>query len=169
MRKHPSDIPLLAGHFCETMSRRMGCGPIRFDSAGLKALEAYLWPGNVRELKNVISRAILRAKSEQPDSETIALKLEHLGEEFRTSSGAVGSHSSPGVSGAPDARLAPEGQPAGTLRESVDAFQTQCVEHALKTNGWVWSHAAQSLGMHRANFHRLATRLGFKRPPAGPG
>ncbi len=57
----------------------------------------------------------------------------------------------------------------GSLSDSVSAFQTHCVEQALISNGWIWSHAAKSLGMHRANFHRLATRLGFKKPTPGPG
>jgi anaerobic nitric oxide reductase transcription regulator len=169
LRKHPTDIPLLGGHFCETMARRMGCGPIRLESAVQKALEAYPWPGNVRELKNVMSRAILRAKSEQVGTKTVVLRIEHLGEEFRGAEHApqetMQAHSSDSGS---DVQSGSSSIPmTGSLRDSVDAFQTQCVKHALQSNNWVWSHAAKSLGMHRANFHRLATRLGFARPKQG--
>ncbi len=168
LRKHPTDIPLLAGHFCESMARRIGCGPVRLEPSVLDALDLYPWPGNVRELKNVISRAILRARSQQGDSDTVVLQLDHLGEEFREPEDLEQSRIPGRVAGSPPSEAQAAIPLTGSLRESVDAFQTQCVQHALESNSWIWSHAAKSLGMHRANFHRLATRLGFKRPPAGP-
>ncbi len=51
----------------------------------------------------------------------------------------------------------------GTLRESVASFQRDCVLEALEANAGVWARAAADLGMHRANFHRLAKRMGLKR------
>jgi anaerobic nitric oxide reductase transcription regulator len=171
LRKHPTDIPLIAGHFCEGIARRLGCGPIRFEPAVGDALDAYPWPGNVRELKNVISRAVLRAKAQTSGAGTVVVELRHLGEEFRTitakAPGIAGPSSPLGVSLADTGRFSPA--ETGSLRESVDAFQSHCVEQALKSNDWVWSHAATALGMHRANFHRLATRLGFSKYTSGPG
>jgi transcriptional regulator with GAF, ATPase, and Fis domain len=46
-----------------------------------------------------------------------------------------------------------------TLGESIEHFQRRCAEHALAESGGVWSWAASALGMHRANFHRLAKRM----------
>lgn len=168
LRKHPADIAPIAGHFCESIARRLGCGPIRLESAVRDALESYTWPGNIRELKNVISRAVLRAKAASPDSKTVAVQTLHLGEEFRPEEVSVPDEQE-AIPIAVDDAVPFSVAETGSLRDSVDAFQTHCVKQALVENGWIWSHAAESLGMHRANFHRLATRLGFKKPTPGPG
>ncbi|MCP5024112.1 MAG: AAA domain-containing protein, partial [bacterium] len=169
LREHSTDIPLIVGHICEGISRRLGCGPIRLESSTHDALEAYQWPGNVRELKNVISRAVLRAKTQSPEGKTVALELRHLGEEFRNMGGVPSAKTKPSKIQYPRSQEPFSVANTGSLRDSVDAFQTHCVEQALASNNWIWSHAAESLGMHRANFHRLATRLGFKKPTPGPG
>ncbi|MCA9000385.1 MAG: nitric oxide reductase transcriptional regulator NorR [Planctomycetes bacterium] len=167
LKNHQSDIPLIAGHFCEGLARRLGCGPIRMEPAVLESLDGYPWPGNVRELKNVISRAVLRAKAQTEGPGTVVLTVDHLGAEFRQVSG--GSRILHGRT--PSLEATGPTVPSGSysLREAVDEFQVQCVRRALESSDWVWSRAASSLGMHRANFHRLATRLGFRRPKPGPG
>jgi two-component system response regulator HydG len=56
LRKRRQDIPLLAGHFLERLSR--GAPQERtLSDEGLKAMLAYDWPGNVRELENCLERA----------------------------------------------------------------------------------------------------------------
>ncbi|MFW5845721.1 MAG: nitric oxide reductase transcriptional regulator NorR, partial [Planctomycetota bacterium] len=55
------DIRLLAGWFLDNARRRLGCGPLRLDSAARTLLQRQPWPGNVRELDNVLARAALRA------------------------------------------------------------------------------------------------------------
>jgi formate hydrogenlyase transcriptional activator len=59
LRERSSDIPLLAKHFLEVYSRRMGKNiePIRADV--LEQLCRYPWPGNVRELEHFIERAVI--------------------------------------------------------------------------------------------------------------
>ena len=154
LREHPSDISLLAGHFCERAKRSLGTGPIRLDPGAQSALEAYAWPGNVRELENVISRAIMRAMAGTRPGQTLVLLGEHLGEEFREPKLPASVATTP----APKRSLR-----TGTLRESVESYQRDCVLEALEANAGVWSRAAADLGMHRANFHRLAKRLGLER------
>lgn len=53
------DIILLAGHFLEKCSRRLGKKISGFDSDAAAKLVQYSWPGNVRELENVIERAVV--------------------------------------------------------------------------------------------------------------
>lgn len=156
LREHPTDISLLAGHFCERAKRSLGTGPIRLTPGAQRALESYPWPGNVRELENVISRAVLRAMVVGEAGETIALETVHLGEEFSTTPSKAELQGTPNPNADSPLR--------GTLRESVEGFQRECVLHALGANNGVWSRAASDLGMHRANFHRLAQRLGIERP-----
>jgi DNA-binding NtrC family response regulator len=56
LRERRQDIPLLAGHFLERLSRTSGQERSLSDDA-LKAMLAYDWPGNVRELENCLERA----------------------------------------------------------------------------------------------------------------
>lgn len=56
LRERRQDIPLLAAHFLEKLSRSSGQERSLSDDA-MKALLAYDWPGNVRELENCLERA----------------------------------------------------------------------------------------------------------------
>ena len=56
LRERRQDIPLLAGHFLEGLSRSSGQERSITDDA-MKALLAYDSPGNVRELENCLERA----------------------------------------------------------------------------------------------------------------
>lgn len=63
LRSREEDIMLLANHFASRMAYELGHQEVvEFSQATIAALEAYDWPGNVRELKNVIERAVYRAK-----------------------------------------------------------------------------------------------------------
>jgi DNA-binding NtrC family response regulator len=59
LRQRMDDIPLLARHFCRTLSAELGVNPPAINDNELKRLLDYDWPGNVRELKNVIERCLL--------------------------------------------------------------------------------------------------------------
>jgi len=54
LRERTSDIPLLAAHFWQDASARVGSHATLSNDA-LSALARYDWPGNVRELQNVIA------------------------------------------------------------------------------------------------------------------
>src|SRR6476660_5196808 len=56
LRERRQDIPLLAGHFLDRLSRTSGQERTISEEA-LKALLAYDWPGNVRELENCLERS----------------------------------------------------------------------------------------------------------------
>ena len=61
LRDRPDDIPLLAQHFAEEISRGWRREAVRISPAGLEALRRRPWPGNVRELRNAIERAVILA------------------------------------------------------------------------------------------------------------
>jgi anaerobic nitric oxide reductase transcription regulator len=160
LREHPVDVPLLAGHFCERTRRGLGTGPVRLTRDAQRALEVYTWPGNVRELENVISRAVLRAAGGVAPGETIVLEARHLGAEFQAQAGAPGEL----MVRVPESQATQPPERTGPLRDAVEHFQRECILDALEAHVGVWSRAATELGMHRANFHRLAKRLGIRRP-----
>jgi DNA-binding NtrC family response regulator len=56
LRERRQDIPILAAHFLERLSRTADQERTLSDDA-LKAMLAYDWPGNVRELENCLERA----------------------------------------------------------------------------------------------------------------
>ncbi len=60
LRERPEDIPLLAQHFLDELSKREGQRK-QFAPAALQRLAAYRWPGNVRELRNMVCRSYVMA------------------------------------------------------------------------------------------------------------
>jgi DNA-binding NtrC family response regulator len=56
LRERKQDIPLLAAHFLERLSRETGTTHTLSDDA-LRTLVEYEWPGNVRELEHSLDRA----------------------------------------------------------------------------------------------------------------
>jgi len=58
------DIPLLANHFMEEISAKMGKLPLIFTEEAVKKLESCKWTGNVRELRNVVERLAILCDKE---------------------------------------------------------------------------------------------------------
>jgi anaerobic nitric oxide reductase transcription regulator len=151
MRKE--DIPLLAGHFCERIQRRLGLGPVRISPDSYETMTQYDWPGNVRELENVISRAVLKASFGVPRGNPVVIYPSHLGGDF------VPSHLSEGPQ-------PPEEKTVFTkdfsFNDAVRAFKIRMIQKAIDKNNGNWAAAARDLNMHRSNLHNLAKRLGLK-------
>lgn len=61
LRERAEDVPLIAKHFLQEISRREGQVKT-FDPEALNRLSDYGWPGNVRELRNIVHRAYVMAR-----------------------------------------------------------------------------------------------------------
>ncbi len=59
LRDRARDIPLLARHFVESHSRRMGKHIETIPEETMDALVRWKWPGNIRELGNLVERAVI--------------------------------------------------------------------------------------------------------------
>jgi Nif-specific regulatory protein len=59
LRERKADLPLLADHFLEKLSREHHKLIKRISTPAIDMLMSYHWPGNVRELVNVLERAVL--------------------------------------------------------------------------------------------------------------
>ena len=61
LRERPSDVPLLARHFCDKYVAFYRLPPKRLAPALVERLVAYAWPGNVRQLENTLHRGVVLA------------------------------------------------------------------------------------------------------------
>ncbi|MBC7702235.1 sigma-54 dependent transcriptional regulator [Aquabacterium sp.] len=61
LRERAGDVPLIAQHFLQEISRREGQLKT-FDPQALRRLSDFGWPGNVRELRNIVHRAYVMAR-----------------------------------------------------------------------------------------------------------
>lgn len=68
LRERLDDVPLLARHFLEDISRREGRAR-HLDDSAMRQLATYHWPGNVRELRNAIHRAYVMADGDAIDAQ----------------------------------------------------------------------------------------------------
>jgi PAS domain S-box-containing protein len=62
LRERPGDIPLLAQHFLERFSLKLGKRFTKISTQAIRQLEQYDFPGNIRELENLMERAIIMEK-----------------------------------------------------------------------------------------------------------
>ncbi len=119
LRERKADILLLADHFLEKYSIEHHKNIKRISTPAIDMVMAYHWPGNVRELENVIERAVLVCDSN-------VIHGHHLPPTLQTAeaSGTVTNV---------------------TLEESVNAYEKDLIQDALKTTRGNRAKAAKLL------------------------
>ena len=150
LRDRAEDIPLLARHFVERSSRRLGKPIDDIPAESMDALARYDWPGNVRELANVIERAIILA-----DSRKLRIHRDDL------EAARVAAPRGPMATGG-SAVLAHEEPP----RKLVDV-ERAVIKRTLEETNWIVggrSGAAIRLGLSRTTLQARMRRLGITRP-----
>jgi len=120
LRERKDDILLLADHFVERYSGRMGKDVRRISTPAINMMVMYHWPGNVRELENCIERAVLLSTDG-------VIHGHHLPPTLQTSdsSETVGT---------------------GTLEDRVALFERDIIVDALKRTYGNSAAAARDLG-----------------------
>jgi len=78
LNQRHGDIPLLALHFMEEVTAKMGKSILTFSDEALEKLEEYNWTGNVRELRNVIERLAILC-NETVNAAEVAMYVHPLG------------------------------------------------------------------------------------------
>lgn len=121
LRERKCDILMLADHFIEKFSKRMGRKPTRISSAAIDMLVSYHWAGNVRELENCIERAVLLAKGQ-------SIKAHHLPPTLQKKTRA-------------------ESADVATLEDALQALEREMIVDALKETGSNLAEAARRLGL----------------------
>ena len=64
LRERGEDLPLLADHCLDRLTREGGGTRKRLSAEALRTMMAYPWPGNVRELEHALERATLLSEGE---------------------------------------------------------------------------------------------------------
>ena len=136
LRERREDVPLLASHFLNKHTERLGKTIGDFSTVALSVLLQYNWPGNVRELENVIEYAVLLETTE-------TLKVGSLPPELAQT--AASRHTRPALSAivplAEVERLA--------ITDAMDLLANNVAE------------TARALGVHRATLHRKLKKYGL--------
>ncbi|MGY8958220.1 MAG: nitrogen assimilation response regulator NtrX [Alphaproteobacteria bacterium] len=139
------DIPLLAQHFMERISRAKGRLPRLFGDDSLVALQSHTWPGNVWELINVIERLALIAPGKTQDVINASAVVEAVGETTESGGDSL-------MSDVMD-------QP---LREARESFERKyLLFHLTRFDGNI-SRTAAFVEMDRAALHRKLKLLGVR-------
>ncbi len=135
------DIPILVGHFIESIAEAQGLPRKKVSDSAMAALQSYHWPGNVRQLRNVVERLLILASSDE-------VELEDLPSEVSSPDDKTGGSSlHAGIVGLP-------------LREAREAFEREYLIAQINRFGGNISRTASFIGMERSALHRKLKGLG---------
>lgn len=141
LRERQTDISILAGYLLEKVRQQFNSPSLHVHPKALAMLESQPWLGNVRELEHTLTRAALHAIQQQ----SATIEQHHF--DLPNQAGVVKNTSS----------LFPaDSQP---MRQLVESYQKQLIEHALNESGNVWAKAAEFLQMDRGNLYRMGKKF----------
>jgi transcriptional regulator with PAS, ATPase and Fis domain len=142
LRDRREDLPLLAAHFIEKVSREVGKTVRGLTPDALAVLERYHWPGNIRELENIVERAIVLGSGD-------TLTPDELPPDLRRPRG---------VSDLP-VELPGSGL---DLEATLERIEQRYIQAALARTGGVQSRAAQLLGLSFRQFRYKVAKYGAR-------
>jgi two-component system nitrogen regulation response regulator NtrX len=142
LHERREDIPLLAQHFVDQLSRREGAPARTLDAGAIDALAQMEWPGNVRELRNAIERLLI------------------LSSGMRVTAADVSR-----LTGARPADGASLGSllDIETFETFKDAAERAYLLHKLRAFEWNVSETARALDMPRSNLYKKIERYALER------
>jgi DNA-binding NtrC family response regulator len=149
LRERSGDIRLLATAFLEHFSHQMALESTVLSPQAMQQMEIYPWPGNVRELRNIVQRLAVLYGGTQ-------IEVSHLPIEVREARHTVSSTELP--------RTWDEFK--SFKRQIIEDLERRFLAAALDRCEQNVTHAAESVGMQRPNFHALLRQHGLK-PPRG--
>jgi two-component system nitrogen regulation response regulator NtrX len=139
LRDRLEDIPLLATHFIEQISKSAGIKPRQLAPDALAVLQANAWAGNVRQLRNLIEWLLIMLPNEESNE---AIRVSNLPIEFRSSAPAV-TH----LNRADEMMQLP-------LRDAREIFEREYLLAQIARFGGNISRTAAFVEMERSALHR---------------
>ncbi|MCG2615093.1 sigma 54-interacting transcriptional regulator [Terrimonas sp. NA20] len=139
LRERKEDIPLLAEHFVNLCSQKLGKS-LQLSPAALDSAMDYDWPGNIRELENLVERSAVIAKGE------LITRL-HLPE--------------------PPVVDEPSPSPGFEFMTNEDNERDHIIRALKKCHGKVWGAggAAELLDLHPSTLNSKIKKLGIRKMP----
>lgn len=138
LRERVEDLPLLAVHFMEELSREQGLKFKEFTPEAMALLKNYSWPGNVRELKNIVERLLIMTPGSSIRADDIPAYLEGRSTEK------------------------PSAVPSGSLREARNRFEREYILERLQANQFNVQKTAEDLQIERTYLYRKLKYLGIE-------
>jgi transcriptional regulator with GAF, ATPase, and Fis domain len=136
LHERREDIPLLATYFAAKYSKACKRNVDGVSPAARAVLQSYAWPGNVRELENAIERAVVLGSSN-------VIETDDLPEHILESTNSV--------------KL-----PIAKYYEAIKEAKRELVLNALEQAMGNYTEAANALGVHPNNLHRIIRTLDLK-------
>ena len=151
LRDRREDIPLLAAHFLDRISRERG-RKFELSDEALRTMMRYDWPGNVRELENSVERACAISSGPMLHLGDLPTQLQRQGLEVHQTSIAA---SAAGLDGAGDGK--PE---VKTLAD----LERDAILSAIRTLNGDKLQAAKLLGIGKTTLYRKLKEYGIADP-----
>ncbi len=148
LRDRREDIPLLAAHFLDRISREHNRKFTLSDEA-LRTMMRHDWPGNVRELENSIERACALSSGPVLHLGDLPTQLQQQGLEARRAAAAAGEEA--GAAAAPEVK---------TLAE----LEREAILGAIRTLNGDKLQAAKLLGIGKTTLYRKLKEYGIADP-----
>lgn len=136
LRDRRDDIQLIASYFSSVFSKKCRRRIQGISPEARAVLRAYDWPGNVRELENAIERALVLGSTEMIVPEDLPEAVFETGK--------------------------PSELPAGGYHDQLKRAKQSIVLKAIEAAGGNYTEAAEHLGLHATNLHRLIRNLDLK-------
>jgi DNA-binding NtrC family response regulator len=140
LRERKEDLPFLALHFVQKLSRELGTTAKEISPAALDRLVDHPWPGNVRELENTIERSLVLASGDILQPPDIRLEAPR------------GHHPANSGQSAP---FLPEG-------ETLEHWEQMMIREALRRANGNKSQAARMLGLTRNALRYRLSQMGLE-------
>ena len=152
LRDRREDIPLLAAHFLERISREQ-INKFTLSDEVLRTMMRYDWPGNIRELENSVQGACTMASSPVVQLCDLPTQLQNKGLEARWAMVDAGQPVEDGSSSA---------APVTTLAD----LEKQAILSAIRTLNGDKLQAAKLLGIGKTTLYRKLKEYGIADPLA---
>jgi transcriptional regulator with GAF, ATPase, and Fis domain len=137
LRERREDVALLASYFTAKYSKACKRTVNGISPAARALLQGYDWPGNVRELENAIERAIVLGSADVIETDDLPERLLESGNGGKL--------------------------PMAKYYEAIKQAKRDLILNALEQAKGNYTEAANALGVHPNNLHRLIRTLDLKR------
>ena len=141
LKERSSDIPLLAVHFLDKYSKKIGKNVKGITDEAMKYLMQYTWPGNIRQLENEIERAVTLADE---DSYINSSDLSDEIFKFKRNTEMV------------------ELLENQSIKDAVKQLEKKMILDALDENDWNQTQSAKQLGLSRQGLIKKMKRYKLK-------